>query len=145
VGEAVKKGDQFYDFEAIDQNGLQHKLSDFNSKYLVLDFTEFGCFACVQSIPELSKIAKEYADKLTVISFFVDKNQQRWKDSLKQHPQNWTSLWDGNGQNGNTVLKYNVVGYPTFFIIDPSGKIIESFFGYGENQLSDYLSKTLNK
>jgi thioredoxin-related protein len=45
-------------------------------------------------------------------------------------------VWDGKGDNSETSLKYGVTGFPTFFLINPEGKIVTSIIGYGDGSLA---------
>lgn len=134
VGDPLKKGDLFSDFEAQDQFGKKRKFSEFTGKYVLLDFTETYCGPCVKSVKELKEVSESNAEKLTVISFYADKSEIIWKKGLQRDEPSWITLYDGKGTTGETLLKYGVFAYPTFFLIDPDGKIIENFFGY-ENQI----------
>ena len=133
VGEALKEGDLFYDFEAKDQYGKNHKFSEFTGKYILLDFTETYCPPCVASTKEIKKVLENYNDKLTVISFYADKSELVWKEGIKRDKLSWITLNDGKGTTGKTLLKYGVDGFPTFFLINPDGKIVSITSGYSEN------------
>jgi len=145
VGEVLKVGDRFADFEAEDILGKTHKLSQYIGKYLLIDFTETYCGPCIFSVDELKEIAKDYSDSLTIISFCADKSKSIWKEGLERDKPVWTSLWDGKGAYGQTVLKYNVQGYPTFFLLDTEGKIISKWSGYGKGNLIENISKKVSK
>lgn len=145
VGEILKVGDKFADFEAEDISGKTNKLSQYLGKHILLDFTETYCGPCILSIDELKEIVKKYSDSLTIISFCADKSREVWKKGLERDKLTWTSLWNGEGTYGKTILKYGVQGYPTFFLIDPDGKIISKWSGYGKGSLIEHISKKLPK
>jgi len=133
VGDKLKEGDKFADFEAIDPNGKKHRLSDFKGKYILLDFSETYCGPCIQSVPDMQNIVKKYGDKMTVITFSGDRSKGLWLLGVKRDKPNWLSLWDGKGIYGETPLKYGVTGFPDFIVIDPDGKIVNNWMGYGKN------------
>lgn len=135
VGNPLENGDLFYDFEAQDQFGEKRKLSEFIGKYVLLDFTETYCAFCIQSVKELKEVAEKNGEKLTIISFYADKSELIWKEGLKRDQPSWVTLNDGKGTSGETLLKYGVFGYPTFFLIDPTGKIVDNFFGYEDQRI----------
>jgi thiol-disulfide isomerase/thioredoxin len=141
VGDPVKKGDMAYDFEATDTSGKKYTLSGFKGKYVLLDFGYASCGACLLSLPELKKMDSVYTDKMVILSFNTDVSREVWHKSVIRDKPSWASLWDGKGNYSKPVLKYNVTGYPTFVLIDPSGKILWINSGYGDNMLSDLLSK----
>ena len=88
-------------------------------------------------------VSKKYSDSLTIISFSADKSDLIWKTGLNRDKINWLSLSDGEGTYGNTLLKYNVYSFPTFFLINKSGKIIDIHSGFGKGQVEDMLKAIL--
>lgn len=139
VGDQIKNGDLFFDFEAKDQFGKTRKFSEFAGKYILLDFTETYCVPCIQSVKELKEVFETKAEKLSIISFYADKSELIWKKGLQRDQPGWITLNDGKGPNGETLLKYGVLGYPTFFLIDPDGKIVETFFGYESQKIKKMI------
>lgn len=144
IGTVLKKGDQCSDFEAIDQYGKKHRLSDMKGKYILLDFMTTYCGPCIKSVDELRRISEKYANKLVVISFNADGNKEVWMNGVTRDKPTWQSWWDGKGAYGNVIQKYGVTGYPTFFLIDPSGKIIHETSGYGTGQLERIVVEKIN-
>jgi hypothetical protein len=65
-------------------------------------------------------------------------------ESITRDKPSWQSWWDGKGVYGNVILKYGVTGYPTFFLIDPSGKIIHGSAGYGPGKLERIMATAIN-
>ncbi len=132
VGDILKKGDQMTDFGAMDKDGNKHRLADMKGKYILLDFSTTYCGPCMQSIVDLKKIEAQYKDQLNIITFSGDGGKATWLEGVNRDKPNWLSLWDGKGNFGETILKYGVSGYPTFFMIDPDGKIVGKWVGYGK-------------
>lgn len=145
VGDPLKVGDMYADFEASDQDGQSQKVSNFLGKYILLDFTSTNCGPCIFSIDELKNISKEYSDSLNIISFSADNSMEVWKKGLKRDSPIWPCLWDGKGAYSETMLKYGVSGYPTFFLLNPDGKIISAWSGYGKNSLINRVAKFITK
>ena len=144
IGDALKKGNQYFDFEAKDTSGKKYKISEFSGKYILLDFTETYCGPCIESVEELKMVSKKYSDSLTVISFSADKSDLIWKTGLKRDNINWLSLSDGKGTYGNILLKYSVDSYPTFFLINKNGEIINIQKGFGVGMVENMLKPILN-
>ena len=143
TGETIKENDFFADFEAFDKNDIKHKLSDFKGKYIVLDFTKEYCAPCEKAIKELKIIYAKYSDKITIISFNGEKSKEYWKKGLIRNNIPWLSLWDGQGNKGNTLLKYGVQGFPNFFLINKEGKIIQYIDGYTDGNLEPAVENLL--
>jgi alkyl hydroperoxide reductase subunit AhpC len=92
------------------------------------------------SAKELRQINKNN-DTIQVVSFSVDANKKSWLHSLKRDTVTWTSLWDGKGRFSDTYTIYGIHGVPTFFIINPEGKILKTWFGYGDGLINETLKK----
>ena len=136
VGDPVKTGDAYIDFEAWDKDGVKHKISDIKGKYILLDFSATNCGPCVESVKDMRLLFKKYPDKLAIVTFSEDAAKKTWLSSINRDNPDWLSVWDGKGDNSETSLKYGVTGFPTFFLINPEGKIVTSIIGYGDGSLA---------
>ena len=52
----VKEGDEMADTELYDLDGKIHHLTDFNGKYILLDFCSSCCGLCIMALPEMKEI-----------------------------------------------------------------------------------------
>jgi len=151
VGEAIKKGDQFYNFIAADIKGKKYQLADYKGKYVLLDFTETYCGPCILAVADLKRLAAKYQAQLQIVTFYAEVNKKTMEEGLKRDQPTWPSIWDGKGTDSEITLKYGVTGYPSFILIDPQGKVVAKFSGYGkddngkgslENQVDKILAQT---
>ncbi|SDF32618.1 Cytochrome oxidase Cu insertion factor, SCO1/SenC/PrrC family [Mucilaginibacter pineti] len=145
VGTPLKTGDTYTDFEGIDKTGKNHKLSDVKGKYVLLDFSTTYCGPCMSSVSDMKKLSEKYGDKLAIITFSCDANKNIWLAGVNRDNPSWLSLWDGKGGYGKTVLKYGVTGYPSFFLVNPEGKIVSTKVGYDEGSLEKTIAPLLAK
>ena len=134
-------GDYYHDFEAFDKYGERLKFSTLTDKYILLDFTSAFCGACRRTIPELKSIDKTYSDSLKIVSFWVLTPPEKWLKSLEQDSITWLSLWDGDRKGNSTQINYGVTAFPTFFLIDPKGIIIDKWLGYSEGLIKEKLKR----
>lgn len=141
----LQEGDYFEDFEAKDINGVNHKISQYKGKYILLDFIQTYCYACLLSNDELKKINEKYKNKVQIITFCNDKSEKTWQDGYKEHQIQWVSLWNEEGNFGRINQLYGTDGTPTFILINPEGKIIKKEYGYDEGNLETILTDVLNK
>lgn len=148
-GYGLMVGDKIYDFTASDAAGKTHKLSSYTGKYILLDVSSVHCGPCVQAADELRMLTTKYKNKLNIVTFSADKKAE-WLKGIKDEKVTWTSLNDGTGVRGKTLLKYDSPGFPGFYIISPHGVITETWVGYeklktGMGDLEKHLVKYLNK
>jgi hypothetical protein len=133
VGEPVKKGDSMEDFAAFDKDGKVHHPSEYKGKYILLDFSTTYCGPCMQSVADMKKLSAAYSDKLAIVSLSADGGKKTWLTGIDRDQPSWLSLWDGKGIYSETMIKYSVSGFPTFCLVDPQGKILSLWTGYGKN------------
>ncbi|MBR4846488.1 MAG: TlpA family protein disulfide reductase, partial [Bacteroidaceae bacterium] len=127
-----------------DTLGNTHYLQDFKGKYLLLDFWGAHCGPCKLSIPELKAIAETMSDKLEVVSISIDA-KSTWKQSSIEHGICWHNLNDLRGREYDAIsILYDVIGYPTFFIISPEGVILDKMKGYSEGVVTYWLKMNMN-
>ncbi|MGC1632178.1 MAG: TlpA disulfide reductase family protein [Gelidibacter sp.] len=125
-------GDQFHDFEGLNQKQETVVFSEIRGKFTLLNFTSAYCGPCIQSIDELKEIQTTFSDSLTIVSFSGDPKKEYWLQALKRDETDWLSIWDGKGRYSETSIKYGIQGFPTFVLINPDGTIIKKWSGYGK-------------
>lgn len=127
----VGVGDKMVDGDLYDTEGRLHRLSEFEGRYILLDFWSQGCGPCLQSLPELAVVADAYRDKLAIVSI-SESPEASWKKFVREKKldgNQWNEL-----RNGRTGLsaRYQVKGIPHYVLIAPDGIIREVWSGYGE-------------
>lgn len=129
----LKAGDRAVDFEMPDINGKMVSLSDFQGKYVLLDFWGSGCGPCRMESPNLLRNYKKYRDQgFEIISISFDKNREAWEKAVKKDGMIWTTVCDLKGGDGEVIMTYKVYFMPTYFLIDPEGMIIDTWKGIGQ-------------
>lgn len=139
--DVVGVGDEMADGILFDLQGKEHRLSDYKGKYLLLDFWNCACGPCIAAHPELNELAEMYRDRLYVISISLDTSKRLWKDASGK--LNGINLSDLKGEGG-IAAKYKFEGTPKYVIINPGGKIVEQWVGYGKGVLKNKMAKYLN-
>jgi len=119
-------------------------LSNLKGQYVVIDFWGTWCGPCKDGMPKLREYYKKYKGQLDVVSIAQDRNKEKWKKAVDNLQMEWHNVINGKDDQ-DFVLKYNVSGFPTKLLIDPSGKIIGRWVGEGEegeglyNMIDDLL------
>ena len=121
-------GGQAFNFDLVDENGKQVRLSDFTGKYVLLDFWASWCGPCIAEMRKLKTVYPEYVDKdIVFISVSVDDTKANWEKGLKNVQIPWVKLWDSTGGGMNkTPLKaeYGFKSIPFVLLIDKEGNVL---------------------
>ncbi|GGF69580.1 TlpA family protein disulfide reductase [Wenyingzhuangia marina] len=140
----IEIGNKMVNFKALDKEGLEHSLTDFKGKYILLDFWSVGCGPCHFAMPETKKIDSMNREILTVISISIDTNNEIWKKISEHKKINWINLYDGKGYYGGAANLYSVNGIPSYFLINPEGIIIDKWKGYSKGSIINKLKNHIN-
>lgn len=98
-------------------------------KYTLLDFWGTWCGPCIQSIPDLIDIQNKYRDKgLEIVSIASDDSKKVVKDFLQRKDVGWVNLFEARSE-GKVTRLFAINTFPTYILIDPSGKILSRKWG----------------
>jgi|GEM_PF-619686 len=107
-------------FRMVTSDGEELQLDNMNGKVVLLDFWATWCGPCKDSLPEIARIAKDYANDpmLVVISVSQDADAGAWRAFVQKNNMTWPQYRDANNALGSA---YGVTAIPHFFSIDPNG------------------------
>jgi peroxiredoxin len=127
------------DFELVDLEGNLSRLSEQSGKIVVLTFWDSWSSACQREIPQLNTLVEEFTDIPTVIFWAISVEAPiSINKFIRENPFQFHLFHSGYG-----VKKlFNVIGFPTHIIVDPSGKIRYTHIGYSDKIL-DQLKKEI--
>jgi thiol-disulfide isomerase/thioredoxin len=106
-----------------------------NKEYTFIDFWFSHCFPCISQFDALKKIyQKYYKKKLDILSISVDDSAHidDWKNVIAKFSLPWKQYLDLNGKEAHRL---SIQEFPTNFLLDKNGKIIETNIGLDELQL----------
>ncbi|MEO6001229.1 MAG: TlpA disulfide reductase family protein [Chitinophagaceae bacterium] len=115
-------------------NNKTISLNYLKGQVILLDFWIKNCGPCIQSVPHLNELQNKFKDKnfkLISINSYDSKEDINW--FCNKHKADYPVLLNGK----SVAEKYGVSSFPTFFIIDKTGKIIYSSVGYNASTPSE--------
>ena len=147
VKSVLQVGDIPYDFTVVTTEAKVVRLNDFiqNKKPVIVYFMATWCPWCAKDYAALSKVYRNYEDKVSILSISLDLGEDL--ATLKEYKKKYQELKNtmfAPGQN-EILVNYRVTRTTTKYAIDRNGKIIYIGAGaFDEEQwkkLLDELSK----
>jgi thiol-disulfide isomerase/thioredoxin len=117
-------------FRLVTAQGEDIQLDEMNGRVVVLDFWATWCGPCRETLPEIKRIAKDYANDpmLVLISVSQDADEGVWRAFVQKNGMDWPQYRDGNKTLG---AAYGVTSIPHFFTIDTNGVLKTEQVGSG--------------
>lgn len=112
-------------FELPDKSGLTHSIDELrSSKYLYLVFFSTECTNCLQQLQVFTSFKKKYGQDIEFVSICVNGTFNSFKEFCSKNTQyDWLLLYDNT--RGKLLINYEIVLYPTYFLISPDGKFLQ--------------------
>jgi thiol-disulfide isomerase/thioredoxin len=122
--------------------GQKFQLSEYRGRVVVLDFWATWCGPCMQTMPLVDEVARDFAGQgVALIAINMEEQPDTIKAMLQRHKLNVTVALD---RDGVTAAKYGVTAIPETVVIDRDGKIARVFVGGGRGT-ADALRKALQE
>ncbi len=132
--ELLQLGEQAPDFDLQSVNGGRIKLSDYRGKVVWLTIWRVGCPPCRIEMPYLEKLYTKHKDRgFVVLGFNCADDNKFVKNFLREHLISFPNILDNSDTAANISFEdYKAGGVPANYIIDRKGKIVDSWFGYSQ-------------
>ncbi|MFC4600266.1 TlpA disulfide reductase family protein [Cohnella hongkongensis] len=126
----TQKGQLAPDFALTDLQGNPVKLSDFKGKRVLLNFWATWCPPCRVEMPHMQKFYEDYQEEDVVIlgvnMTLTEKNPDGVQTFVNDEQLTFPIVLD---EEGEVMQDYQVVAYPTTYLLDSKGVIRETFRG----------------
>lgn len=123
----VAVGDEAPQFAIKTDKGTTVTRSEFGGKLLVLNFWATWCPPCVEEIPSLDQLQKQFAGSgLIVLGVSVDQNERAYRQFLERAKVAFETARD---PAAHISASYGTYKYPETYIIDSHGKVVEKVIG----------------
>lgn len=113
----------------------------FGKKYTLVDFWFSSCQPCLEAMEKYKNFYSLYEDKgfqIVAISTDREKDIPNWIDTIKKRNLNWQNFHD---KNKTEAIKYSINSFPTVFLLDSEGKIVEK--NISPEDLETFLKENL--
>ena len=137
------------DLALVDQNGVEHRLSDYRGKAVFLNFFATWCGPCQREIPDIEALYDERGRNegdLVVLGVANPKTDEHPRNSdvnesevrafIDEEGITYPVLMDTTGQ---LFAAYGVSAFPTTFMIDADGNV----FGYVSGMLTADMMESI--
>ena len=107
-------------------SGEKIETKDLKGKVIVINLWFTTCHPCIAELPALNKLVKEYKDKNVVfLGLSTDTKEILDRDFFPNYKFDFKIIAGAN----DIVEKIGQTGFPTTYIIDMKGKVIDAWIG----------------
>lgn len=129
-----------------DLDGQARSLADYRGKVVVLDFWYRGCGWCMRLMPQIKQLAADFPQvDVAIVGMNSDDDIDDARAVIDMMKIPYETLRNGPAKEG-IHSKYNITGWPTLVVIDPSGVVRHIHAGYSpvlRQELADKIRKLL--
>jgi thiol-disulfide isomerase/thioredoxin len=133
-------------FEVVALDGTHFNLDAMGGRVVLIDFWATWCGPCKEELPQMKKIAKEFAgEPLVIISVSWDSDETKWKDFITKNEMSWFQYRDADHK---LTDRFGINAIPHYFTIDSDGVLTSEMLGSGsdvEGKLKKLIARTKAK
>ena len=125
LSEKLAVGKKLESFSLPNQFDKNITISDFNGKFVLIDFWATWYKPTRVNNKELVKIYEKYKKlNLEIVSVSIDTYAENWRKAIVQDQMTWTNLIDIKGWQGKIVKQFGIKGIPLNILLDKEGTIL---------------------
>lgn len=109
------------DFQLMDTEGRQHRLSDYRGRTVILNFWTTWCPPCREEIPSMNRAwQKLQHEDVVILAINVGEDEDTIFVFTADYPADFPLLLDADGA---VIAQWPVKGLPTTYVVAPDGSI----------------------
>lgn len=124
--ETAEIGKPAPEIATFDLDGNKVFLEKFKGKPILVNFWSSTCGMCLIELKSFEKLAAQHPEKIQLLAINIDGENSDTRKVVEKNKLNLPIVKD---QLKITAERYQLVGTPTSFLIDPTGKILYKFEG----------------
>lgn len=138
----TRPGEKITSDDLFDIQGKKYNFSDFEGKYILLDFHSKETPPCIIH-PEMNEIVKRNSHNLILVSLNKDTTHTEWNNTIEKYDmKDIISIGDMKGNKG--VIQYFALqAYPQYFLISPEGILLQTWMGFRGNKTIEQIENAL--
>jgi thiol-disulfide isomerase/thioredoxin len=132
-------------FELQDVQGQLHRLSDYQGKWVIVNFWATWCSPCIKEIPELMRFHQQYRDQdIVVIGInFEELTVEQLQQAIDEFNIDYPVLRIGSVP---LVPFEPLKGLPSTFAVSPQGRLVKSWIGPVDGEvLQSFIASQLER
>ena len=111
-------------FKLINLQGKQVQLSDFEGKWVFIDFWASWCVPCISEFKHLPALkAALKSQEIVFLYVSLDDEAQVWRKSATKYLPKEVNLWAEGAFTGEVAKQYQITAIPRYVVVDRSGRI----------------------
>jgi len=118
-------------------SGKLQNLDDLKTNQTIIVFWSSSCPHCMEEMPKINEWASQNPEAV-VLGISLDKHKLDFETAAKNFP-NIIAYCDFKGWESQPALDYNVMGTPTFLVLDKDKKIIGKYGSFKKIKLAEVL------
>ena len=129
-------------FSVTTLDGGRFNLDQMKGRVILLDFWATWCGPCMQELPQIKQIARDFTGQpLVILSISWDEDGQVWRRFVAKNGMTWPQYRDTSHRIGRL---FGVEALPGYFTIDADGVLTSELLGGGfdiEGRLKELVAK----
>ncbi|MFQ5738732.1 MAG: TlpA disulfide reductase family protein [Acidobacteriota bacterium] len=128
-----------FDFEAVGLEGRTFSGLSLRGRVVLLDFWATWCGPCVKAIPTLNQLRNEFKSRgfeVVGVASYSGTVEDVREFVARLEPHYPIVVGDED-----LVERFQVIGYPTYFLVNRGGKIVDTFVGEIESVREEVTAK----